>query len=76
MVKIKPAVAAVQEPTDASKRNSSNIEFVNNVAVKNVEMTIDKIRKQSPVLKEMEGSNEIQIIGAMYDIKTGTVDFM
>jgi len=74
--KIKPAVAAVQEPADPSQRNSSNIEFVNNVAVKNVEMTIANIRKQSPVLKEMEDFNEIRIVGAMYDINTGKVSFM
>lgn len=73
--KIKPAVEAVKEPTDASKRNSSNIEFVNNVAKKNVELTIENIRKQSPVLKEMEDNKEIEIVGAMYDINSGAVTF-
>ncbi len=73
--KIKPAVNAVQEPNDASQRNSSNIDFVNNVAEKNVELTIENIRKQSPVLKEMEDNKEIAIIGAMYDINTGAVTF-
>ena len=36
--KIEPAVDAVIEPQDKSLRNSSNIEFVNRVAEKNVEM--------------------------------------
>ena len=73
--KIKPAVAAVTEPTDSSLRNSSNMDFVNNVSDKNVHMTIDNIRNQSPVLKEMEDASTIKIVGAMYDIKDGSVTF-
>lgn len=73
--KIKPAVAAVSEPSDESLRNSKNIEFVNEVAVKNVHMTIDNIRKESSVLKEMEDNKEILIIGGMYDINDGSVAF-
>lgn len=73
--KLKPAVAAVTEPTDSSQRNSGNIDFVNNVAEKNVYMTIDNIRTESPVLKEMEDNGEIAIVGAMYDIKDGSVTF-
>ena len=38
--KIEPAVDAVIEPQDKSLRNSSNIEFVNRVAEKNVENKI------------------------------------
>jgi carbonic anhydrase len=73
--KIKPAVEAVEEPIDKSLRNSSNIDFVNTVAKKNVHMTIANIRTQSPVLKEMEDEEMIKIIGAMYDIKDGSVSF-
>ncbi|PKA98101.1 carbonic anhydrase [Flavobacteriaceae bacterium MAR_2009_75] len=73
--KIEPAVEAVKEPIEADKRNSKNIDFVNEVSKKNVEMTIDNIRSQSEVLKEMEDNGEIKIIGAMYDIKDGTVAF-
>ncbi|WP_298542307.1 carbonic anhydrase family protein [uncultured Aquimarina sp.] len=73
--KIKPAVAAVSEPSDESLRNSKNIEFVNEVAVKNVHMTIDNIRKESSVLKEMEDNKEILVIGGMYDINDGSVTF-
>ena len=73
--KLKPAVEAVTEPVDTSKRNSGNIDFVNNVAEKNVYMTIENIREKSTVLKEMEDNGEIKIIGAMYDIKDGSVTF-
>ncbi|MEW7289431.1 carbonic anhydrase family protein [Aquimarina sp. 2304DJ70-9] len=73
--KIKPAVEAVTEPTDPSSRNSKNIDFVNEVAVKNVHMTIDNIRKESEVLREMEDNDEILILGGMYDISNGKVTF-
>lgn len=73
--KIEPAVDAVKEPMDESLRNSKNLEFVDAVAVKNVKMTLDNIRKESPILKEMEDSGEIAIVGAMYDISDGKVTF-
>jgi len=74
--KIMPAVEAVTEPTDASERNSKNLGFVNAVAEKNVQLTIDNIRTKSAVLKEMEDNGEIAIVGAMYDIADGMVHFM
>lgn len=74
--KIKPAVQAVKEPEDAALRTSKNASFVDTVAETNVRLTLDNIRKQSPVLKEMEDSGEIIIVGAMYDIATGEVSFM
>lgn len=73
--KITPAVNAVTEPTDANLRNSKNSEFVDTVAEKNVQLTIDRIHAESPILSEMEKSGEIMIIGAMYDINTGAVNF-
>jgi carbonic anhydrase len=73
--KIKPAVEAVAEPKDASLRNSSNPEFVDNVASKNVLLAINNIMKDSPVLAEMANNGDIKIVGAMYDINTGAVDF-
>lgn len=73
--KIEPAVEAVKEPQDATLRNSSNLEFVNNVAAKNVQMSIENIRRDSPILAEMEKNDEIMIIGAMYDVSNGSVSF-
>ncbi|MGB3150855.1 MAG: carbonic anhydrase family protein [Maribacter sp.] len=74
--KIKPAVRAVTQPSDNSMRNSKNIDFVNAVVTKNVELTIEDTRSLSPVLKEMEDNGEIKIVGAIYDIKNGKVTFL
>ena len=73
--KIKPAVNAVKQPEEVSLRNSSNLEFVDNVSKKNVKLTIDRIIKESDVLAEMQNNGDILIIGAMYNINTGAVSF-
>jgi len=73
--KIKPAVKAVVHPSDAAQRTSANLDFVNEVATKNVEFSIEGIRSGSDVLAEMERNGEISIVGAMYDVATGEVTF-
>ncbi len=75
LAKIKPAVNAVVEPRIQSQRNSNNLEFVDSVAEKNVYLTIDNIRTESPVLDEMEKNGEVIIIGAMYNVNSGVVLF-
>jgi carbonic anhydrase len=72
LARIKPAVEATKY---AGERTSKNYAFVDAVARKNVEMTIDNIRKNSPVLANMESTGAIKIAGAMYDLKTGVMDF-
>lgn len=74
--KIKPAVQAVSEPEDPLERTSQNLSFVDQVAETNVRLTMDNIRKQSPVLRMMEEDGEIIISGAMYDIASGKVRFL
>lgn len=70
--KLKPAVEAIEEKGD---RSSANADFVQKVADKNVDITIENIRKQSPVLKEMLDNDSIGIVGGMYDVESGQVEF-
>ena len=72
--KIMPAVNAIETTPDVD-RSSKNIDFVNKVSHKNVELTIAEIKAKSPVLLEMYENGEIDIVGAMYDVKTGSVSF-
>ncbi len=74
--KIEPAVDMVLEPRDESLRNSENNEFVDAVAAKNVQMTIDNVYTRSDVLREMEENGEIRIVGGMYDLANGAVKFI
>jgi len=73
--KITPAVNAVAEPKDESLRTSKNLSFVDEVSHINVQLMIDRIHAESPILTEMEQSGAIKIIGAMYDVNTGAVEF-
>tara|TARA_R110002072_G_scaffold232309_1_gene389682 strand:- start:33354 stop:33965 length:612 start_codon:yes stop_codon:yes gene_type:complete len=69
--KIRPAVESIQK--DNSEMNSETIE---KVAVKNIQMSISNIRKESPILAEMESKGEIEIVGALYDVTNGQVNFL
>jgi carbonic anhydrase len=73
LAKIKPAVAAT---TYTGERTSKSYAFVDAVAQKNVEITVADIRKDSPVLAQMESNGDIKIAGAMYNLETGVVDFL
>jgi len=57
-------------------KTSANPEFVHLVAEKNVRLTMDRIRKRSPILKGMEKEGQIKIVGALYNMKTGKVEFL
>jgi carbonic anhydrase len=72
LAKIKPAVTATAY---SGERTSKNYAFVDAVARKNVELTINAIRSGSQVLAGMESSGTIKIAGAMYNLQTGVIDF-
>lgn len=71
--KIKPAVAMVKYD---GERNSKNKEFVHMVSESNVKNTIEQIRLKSPILKEMEDNGTIKIVGALYDMDNGQVQWL
>ncbi len=73
--KIKPAVTLASNEISGEK-NSSNKEFVDKTIVYNVHLTIDRIREKSPVLKEMEDDGKIKIVGGVYYLSTGKVEFL
>jgi carbonic anhydrase len=73
LTKIKPAMDAV--PADVSPRTTKNYAFVNDVAEENVKLVMKEIRERSPILREMLDKGEIGLVGGMYDLKTGKVQF-
>jgi carbonic anhydrase len=68
-------LAVKQETLTLSNRNSSNSEFVENVADINVHLAVKEIIGRSPILGEMIESGDVGICGAMYNVETGLVDF-
>lgn len=73
--KIMPAVVNTTT-ADGEERSSKNLDFVNRVSTANVKMTIERTKSDSPVLKAMYDAGEIDIVGAMYDVKSGKVSFL
>ena len=41
----------------------------------NIELSINRIRKESSILAEMEQLGEIEIVGALYSVATGKTTF-
>ena len=72
--KIKPAVTRSKE-NFKGETTASNPEFLETVCHINVELMVNEVRKNSSILKEMEDKGEIKIVGAMYDLETGKVEF-
>ncbi|MBI3133887.1 MAG: bifunctional SulP family inorganic anion transporter/carbonic anhydrase [Bacteroidetes bacterium] len=69
--KIQPSVKRVSKKyTDIGSE-----EAVQSVAAENVHESIRAIRVQSPILQELITSGEVGIVGAMYDVESGRVEF-
>jgi len=71
--KIRPAVESIEYDGD---RTSKNEEFVHMACKSNVNNTMNEIRKKSPILKEMEDNGEIKIVGGIYDMDNGKVEWL
>lgn len=68
-----PAVEAV---TDVEgERDSKNRAFVQAVADQNVRLTVEALTARSEVMAELVKSGQLVIVGAMYDVGTGEVEF-
>ncbi len=70
---IDPAV--LLEKTITDKRDSSNDAFVERVCFHNVEVQMERILKRSPLLTEMIEKKEIGLVGAVYNLASGEVEF-
>lgn len=73
LAKIQPAIAPTRFTGD---RSASNYAFVDAVARTHVGLTMASIRKNSSILAGLEKDGEIKIVGGMYDLSTGAVEFM
>lgn len=74
LAKIQPAVDAARVGFTGNQ-TSSNPEFVNAVCRHNVNHAIAQIRLHSHILNDMERGGEIRIVGGIYHMNTGVVDF-
>lgn len=73
LAKLQPAV--YQEKETQGDRSSKNLAFVENVSKINVKRNVINIIERSFILEQLVESGAIGVVGAMYDIETGVVEF-
>ncbi|WP_029146586.1 carbonic anhydrase [Methylophilus sp. 5] len=73
---IKPSIRHEKTITDPAQRNSKNSDFVEKICALNVKYQIDTIIRCSDIIDDMLQTKQIGIVGAVYDISNGKVDFL
>jgi carbonic anhydrase len=73
LARVKPAISATSFDGHKSSKNAG---YVDEVARTHVRLGLDTIRRRSAILADLEKKQTILIAGAMYDLATGTVDFL
>ena len=73
--KLEPAIIETERQLQNSLDRTSH-EFIQIAVENNVWLTIDRIRRDSPVLSKLEKSNAIKIIGGIYYLDSGEVKIL
>jgi len=78
-----PIVNSIQESVDAAccarldvMTSHEKEHFVNDVARENVRHATHEVLSRSPILNQLHESGEIAIIGAVYDVISGEIEFV
>ena len=66
----------MKEPRADEERTSANGAFVDEVACANVRRTVAQLAARSSVLQALAADGDIAIVGAMYNVGTGKVEFL
>ena len=68
--KIKPAISIVSDREEAVDQSH----FVDEVALENVQISLNTILRDSPIVNEMVKNNEVKCAKGMYSVETGEVE--
>ncbi len=71
LTKIQPAVQRTVQPINPANTYT----FANAVAATNVQLGAHQITELSPILRDLHREGKIGIVGGMYDVETGVVEF-
>ena len=74
LAKIKPAIDSLAGYS--GEHTSANTEYVRQVTEQNVRLTMDNIRKHSPIIAQLEQAGDVKIVGGIYDMHTGAVQVL
>lgn len=73
--KLQPAVYAEREFKDPAQRTSANATFVESVSAINVRRSVRSVIERSFIIEQLVESGAIGVVGGMYDIETGKVEW-
>lgn len=73
---IKPSIRHEKTVLNKQDRCSTNAEFVEKINALNVRHQIDTIVRLSDIVDDLLDSHEVGIIGGIYDLATGRVNFL
>jgi carbonic anhydrase len=73
IARIKPAISKAKQ--QLHQNQCSNPNLINEIAKDNVLMIMKQIPKQSRIIQKLITENKVAIVGGMYNIATGQVDF-
>ncbi|PPC95566.1 MAG: carbonic anhydrase [Methylotenera sp.] len=73
---IKPSIRHEKSVVNLDNRTSKNPDFVEKINALNVKHQIDTIIRQSDIVNDMIEARQIAIVGSIYDLATGKVNFL
>lgn len=73
---IQEAIATSSSGADAPPPGAELTAYVDSVARRNVSRVVQQIREQSAALAGLVREGRIEIVGAMYDVGTGQIEFI
>ncbi|HEY7291754.1 MAG TPA: carbonic anhydrase family protein [Vicinamibacterales bacterium] len=73
LARIKPAITTT---TFTGTKSSKNADYVDAVARTNVLVGLDNLRRRSTILADLEKKKALLMVGGMYNLATGGVDFL
>jgi carbonic anhydrase len=68
---IEPAIAKIP-----GERDYHNHEYMHEVILENVRLTVADIRARSKITADLEKEGKVKIVGAYYDLHTGKVEIV
>lgn len=63
-------------PQNALATPDEKLVFINDVARRNVLATVDQIQASSSTIRRLADTRRVAVVGAMYDVATGRVEFL
>jgi carbonic anhydrase len=73
--KIQPAVKKTKENTRQDNLDCNDYQVVDQIAKQNVLDMIKQVKEQSPTIRDQLNKKQIQVLGAMHDLRSGRVIF-